>query len=843
MKIIFIRNLFLLTCILMAACKTSQNQIAIEKENEILLVTNDTVITEENKKENIFEVDIYKGEKTRYFKLLHTRLEVSFDWEKQHMFGKATLIVEPFFFNQSNIILDAKGFEIHEVLQLTGDESIELNYKYDGDKLNIDLQKDYQRGQKIILDISYTSKPNEGEYSYDIVNDKKGLYFINPQGLEKDKPMQIWTHGETESNSRWFPTLDAPNQKSTQEIYITVDSRFKTLSNGILVYSKSNLDSTRTDYWKMDKPHAPYLFMMAVGNFYVAEDNWNDMKVDYYMESKYVKYAKDIFGNTPEMITFFSEVLNYPYPWDKYSQVVVRDFVSGAMENTSASVFMEDLNVNSRELLDYNWDDIIAHELFHQWFGNLVTCESWANISLNESFATYGEYLWKDHKYGQNESAFLLYEELENYLTEAETEKKNLIRFQYDKDDEMFDNHSYAKGGLILHLLRSYLGDDAFFQSLEFYLKSYEFGKAEIHELRLVFEHISGEDLNWFFNQWFLSAGHPILRVEEYYNEVQKELTLKVWQDQNIEKYPVYKLPLKIDIWENGINKNYTIEINEPYQELKFGDIKNPELILFDSDFVLVGEITHKKNSKQYKFQFDNYNNNVRARIIALEYFIEQSEDSISRVAISQALIDPFWVIREKALVAYELDSSGLFSDAEVQIVNLAMKDPNPFVKSAAISVLGEKENLKYIDVYRTNLTDSSYSVSGISLYEFLQTGSNEIDSVIEYFRGESNFNISSSLADYFIMQQKADEYKWFVEKLHIYKGGELWYFIKFFGMYLFNAPNEQIAKGIIELEKIAKHSYHLNNRISAYQSLELLSDHQGVQKILDGINLEEKDK
>ena len=243
----------------------------------------------------------------------------------------------------------------------------------------------------------------------------------------------------TESNSRWFPTIDSPNQKSTQEMFITVKEESKTLSNGTLIYSKSNSDHTRTDYWKMDKPHAPYLFMLAAGDFAIVEDEWNGMKVDYYVEPEYEEYAGDIFGHTPEMISYFSEVLNYPFPWDKYSQIVVRDFVSGAMENTTASVFMEDLNVDSRELIDFDWDDIIAHELFHQWFGNLVTCESWANVPLNESFATYGEYLWKNHKYGADEAGYHLYSELDTYLSEAVTKNEDVIRFDFDNDDEMFE--------------------------------------------------------------------------------------------------------------------------------------------------------------------------------------------------------------------------------------------------------------------------------------------------------------------------------------------------------------------------------------------------------------------
>lgn len=839
MKVNYLLYVSVLISLGIFSCKVSEKQNVSEESDELVTVLTDTVIVEQKE---IEALKLYKGERTRHFKLIHTKLEVSFDWEKQYLHGKATLILEPYFYNQSNIVLDAKGFEIHEVALISGDNSEKLNYTYDGKKINIDLPKDFQKNQKINIRINYTAKPNEGDYPNTLTNDQKGLYFINPLGDQKGKPQQIWTHGETDSNSRWFPTIDAPNQKSTQEIFITVDEKFKTLSNGTLVYSKSNADSTRTDYWKMDKPHAPYLFMMAVGDFAIIEDEWNGMKVNYYVEPQFAEYADDIFGHTPEMISYFSEILNYPYPWDKYSQVVVRDFVSGAMENTTASVFMEDLNVDSRELIDYDWDDIIAHELFHQWFGNLVTCESWANVPLNESFATYGEYLWKMHKYGEDEASYQLYDELDDYLIEAEGKKEDLIRFYYDKEEEMFDSHSYAKGGLILHMLRNYLGDEAFFKSLEYYLKSHAFGKAEVHELRLAFEHVSGEDLNWFFNQWFLAAGHPKLRVEEAFDIENDNYVVKIWQDQDSDLYPVYKLPLTLDIWENGLKVQYMIDIDKRYQEFEIDEAKNPELVIVDSDYILVGEITHIKTPEQYQFQFTHYNENVRARIDALEYFLDISADSISRNVLSYALKDPFWVIREEALRVFEKDTTEFFANNEELIIEMALNDPHSLVKSGAIAVLASKDKSKYIDIFKANLYDSSYSVAGQSLYAYLQCGVKDEDIVLQDFRNETNFNIASSIADYYIQQQDHTQYPWFSDKLTRYSSGDLWYFIKLFGMYLVTAPDEQIKSGVKELEFIANNHNQFYNRLSAYQSLELLSDFDGVSEILDQIKAKEED-
>ena len=199
------------------------------------------------------------------------------------------------------------------------------------------------------------------------------------------------------------------------------------------------------------------------------------------------------------MIRYFEDLLQVKYPWPKYDQIVVRDFVSGAMENTTASIFMEELRLTEREAIDSEWDYIIAHELFHQWFGDLVTTESWANLTLNEAFANYSEYLWNEHKYGDDLAKLKLIVEMETYFQEAETKQVNLIRFDYEDAEDMFDAHSYSKGGVILHMLRDYLGDELFFSGLNLYLTSHAFQSVEVHDLRLAFEKVSGEDFELVF--------------------------------------------------------------------------------------------------------------------------------------------------------------------------------------------------------------------------------------------------------------------------------------------------------------------------------------------------------
>ena len=300
-----------------------------------------------------------------------------------------------------------------------------------------------------------------------------------------------------------------------------------TLSNGLLENQKKNEDGTRTDYWKFDQKHAPYLFFMGVGKYSIVKDTWKDIAVDYYVEEEYESVAKDIFGDTPEMLTFFSEYTGIEYLWPKYAQIVGRDYVSGAMENTTAVIHGEMAYQTASQLKDKNiWEKVVAHELFHHWFGDLVTTESWSNLTVNESFANYSEYLWYEHKYGRAYADELRHKEIQAYLT-PENEMKNLVRFHYNSREDMFDAVSYNKGGTILHMLRSFVGDEAFKAGINKYLNDNKFGTGEAHQLRLAFEDVTGKDLNWFFNQWYFNNGHPILDVQYVYT-AKKPISLQL---------------------------------------------------------------------------------------------------------------------------------------------------------------------------------------------------------------------------------------------------------------------------------------------------------------------------
>ncbi len=664
------------------ACKTTNLPYDEEIFETIVLDTLrvDDIIEPEDNIDN--ERPVYHASARQVWDLIHTKLEVSFDWENQYLFGKAYLSLKPYFYPSSNIQLDAKGFEIISIKNSTTNK--EFKFEYDGYKINIKLDKTYQQNQKVELLVDYIAKPNEGKLGGSAaISSDKGLYFINPKATDPDKPQQIWTQGETEASSKWFPTIDKPNERCTQEIYITVKDKFKTLSNGLLMSSKKNNDGTRTDYWKMDLPHAPYLFMMAIGEYAVIEDKWENIPLTYYVEPKYETSAKKIFSNTPEMLGFFSKITGVKYPWSKYAQIVVRDYVSGAMENTTAVIFGEFVQKTAREINDSNNDLIVAHEMFHHWFGDYVTCESWSNLTLNEGFANYAEYLWTEEKYGKKAADEHKYTELFGYLSSARNGGHDLIHYGYDKKEDMFDAHSYNKGGIVLHMLRDYVGDEAFFASLNRYLTDNAYTAVEVDELRIAFEDTTGEDLNWFFDQWYLDQGYPDLELNHEYLSEQKKYILNISQTQDPEEnVAIFKMPVTLRfIYENGKTIDKEIMINQRDQSFEFNDISEDLVtVIFDSKDVLL-MIKHEYKTDKEKFYEFMYNNNYLSRITTLR---EVRDVEYIQAMIEEGLEDDYEGIRIAALNKM-IEFPG--KDTK-KIESMILNDKSTLVKSVALDIL-----------------------------------------------------------------------------------------------------------------------------------------------------------
>lgn len=777
----------------------------------------------------------YQGSVTMLHQLIHTKLNVSFDWTKSEMPATAEITLKPHFYTTNQLYLDARGMKINEVKIIKGGNKEELAYEYRNDSLCITLDKPYSRRDTFIVYIDYIAQP-EGlpKGGSSAISNDKGLYFINADGSDPNKPQQVWTQGETQASSVWFPTIDRPNQKTTQELYITIDTAFVTLSNGKLVSSIINKTAgTRTDYWRQTLPHAPYLFMMAIGKYAVVKDTWRGIDVTYYVEPEYEKYARGIFAHTPEMIEFFSKTMGVNYAWEKYAQVVVRDYVSGAMENTSATIFGEFVQKDERALLDANNDDIVSHELFHHWFGDLVTCESWSNLPLNESFATYGEYLWNEYKYGSDEADYTLHNDLKSYLQEARNKQVNLIRFDYEQQEDMFDRHSYQKGGRVLHMLRKYTGDEAFFESLKKYLNDNRLGAAEIHHLRLAFEAVTGEDMNWFFNQWFLDKGHPSLKIDYDYNAEKGIQYVKVQQVQNFETTPLYKLPVEIDLYTSkGIEKK-KVTITKQEETFEFAVSEKPALVNFDAQKMLICSKTDNHTPAEWVTLYQlapKYLDRYEAlSIIAKDYRPGTPEAEV----MAKALNDPHWNLRSLAIKNCEnlirSDSTGI----KQQLIQIAKTDKKSSVKVDAMNILSDKYSADpEVSQLMSDAADNiSYRVMEAALTYLAENNPAEGMQKMKNLETENNKNIRSVLSGIYVKHGSDREFGFMTDALNSSSGFSKYGALLNYGKFLLKCAPENVMKGMETIADIGFNHPQWFIRLSATQALAEIAKSYGVDR------------
>ncbi len=655
----------------------------------------------------------YRAFATKSTDLVHTKLVASFDYKKAQLNGEVWIKLRPHFYPSNSLVLDAKGMDIHQVALVVNNNNKKLAYNYDGLLLNIFLDKTYKATDQYTVYIKYTAKPNDYKAAGSAaITDVKGLYFINPLGKDTTKPIQVWTQGETEGTSVWIPTIDNPNQKTTQEFHLTVPSKYVSLSNGLLVKQVDNKNGTRLDVWKMDLPHSPYLFFIGIGDYAVIKDSYKGKEVSYYIEKAYEKEARKIYGKTPAMIAHFEKVTGTPYPWAKYAQISGQDYVSGAMENTTSTLHGSGVQQTARELVDGNrWEGTIAHELFHQWFGDLVTAESWSNLTVNESFADYSQTLWLEKSEGKDAADFENFTGLKNYLSSPADSEKDLVRFFYKDEMDMFDLVSYQKGGRILHMLRNYVGEEAFTASLKKYLADNKFSTGSAIKLKLAFEATTGKDLNWFFNQWYFGNGHPYVRITQQYLTEKKQVLVKIQQTQVQDK--VFALPLGIDVYVNGTRNHYDVWSKNRVDSFYFPAASAPDNVNVDNDKILLWAKDETKPLSQYIYQYYNARNFLD-RFEATKEATENIKDPNAMNLIRSALKDSFHVIRSLAINS--MNPLAMDTEMENAIVAIASKDPITTVREKAIDVMSALKKEKYKQQFITWTRDSSYLVAGAAL-------------------------------------------------------------------------------------------------------------------------------
>ncbi len=686
---------------------------------------------------------IYRATTTKYWDITNTRIALAFNYSQKTASAREWIKMHPHFYVSDSVILDAKSMQIDSLVLICKKQNINLQFEYINNQLIVHFDKKYQNKDSLELYIKYTAMPyGEPTGGSNSISDDRGLYFINSDNKIPNKPIQIWTQGESESNSHWMVTIDKPNYRFTTQIELTVADSFTTLSNGLLINQIKEKNGLRTDIWKMDMPIQPYVAMFAIGKFSIVKDHWKSKEVNYYVENEYASLAKEIFKYTPEMMDYFSARTGVPFPWNKYSQVVVRDYVSGAMENTTAALFGEFMYQNKREIEDNNHEMVVAHELFHEWFGDYVTAESWSNLTLNESFANYGEHLWKGYKYGKAARDEYAYNDLMGYLRVSKFHDPSLVRYYYDNREEMFDAISYNKGGCILKYINTIVGDTAFDMAMKIYLTKNALHPAEAQNWRMALEEVTGQDWNWFFNEWYFHGGHPILNIDYYYNDTEQQLQVTVTQKQQDSTF-VYQLPLKAALII-GKEKNI-IDFNVMHKKEVFNfDYKNGlrPMVIPDYYFALPGKLIDNKEPKNWLSQYINGDEYVQ-KILSINGAIESLQDTNSQKLIDIALNDSLYSLRQYVVLQLADVQNTIYRNRWKSTIELlANKDKNRFVKQNAFNLLGIWKDSAALQSMITALDDSSYLISGAAL-----GGINKINADTAYYFAKKLINTNPKSA------------------------------------------------------------------------------------------------
>lgn len=839
--------------LILSACGTTKEAIYTAPPIEVEERVMDTMfVTAAPPDLEVASLTRYNPAYTRTWDLLHTSLDLKFNWDSQQVLGEADLKLKPIFYAQDKIELHAQNFDLKEI-RVAGKLIDPSKIEYNGQQLLISLDRRYKKAEEVSLSISYVANPENGTQggSAAITSDK-GLFFINPLGDQGDKPRQIWTQGETENNSRWFPTIDRPNERCTQKIKLTVKDKYVTLSNGTMTGSKPNGNGTRTDTWEQKDPHAPYLFMLAVGEFAVVEDRWKNIPVDYYVEEEYRADAKRIFNHTPEMLSFFSDKLDYPYPWEKYSQIVVRDFVSGAMENTTAVIFGDFVQKTTRELIDNDNDYIVAHEMMHHWFGDLVTCESWSNLTLNEGFANYAEYLWFEHKYGPYRADNHRADEMAGYLYSFANQGGHpLIHYGYSNKEDMFDAHSYNKGGMVLHALRGYLGDEAFFASLNKYLVDNKYSAVEVDELRMAFEDTTGEDLNWFFDQWYLSSGHPILEVDYSYNELDKVIKVSVNQVQNTEQHlGIYQLPLEVYIFDKKGNRttvDYFLQSRSDTISINYeGDFA---VALIDGPDNQLAEITEQHSTQEHKY-IAQFSEELRHIINSFQTI---AGESVGDDFYQQFLNHPYHLVRTLAI--------SLIADPtpyQIELKAMATSDKHSETRSAALSSLSFLPADELVSLCEQILKkEQAYPVIASAIMMVNVSDADKGIALADQFSTEPDASIRGAVASVYVATGDPKYIDYFLQTFQTQDPYDLFQFTNQFKTFMSSQNDQNILKASDGLELIA--SSKENGGFRKFVAMFNISNLKGmvsenpekydqttlekIQKAIDNIKSKETDK
>ncbi len=692
---------------------------------------------------------IYRPSFQRNYDTQHIQLVLKIDHRHRSLQGKANITLVPLTDSLASVVFHACDMEINHVEWSKGRS---LSYTADSETVAIALPYPLGRKDTIIISIDYFAIP------------KKGLYFNIPSEENPNIPLQIYSHSEPIDARYWFPCYDEPDDKMTSEVIATVVDSFFVLSNEKLVGIHHNRqDRTKTYHWLQNKPHVSYLISLVAGRYAEIREDYGSIPLYYYVYPNQINLAKNSFGKTRKLIEFFERTFGHAYPWDKYAQIIIANYAAAGMEHTSATSFYDRIIHDDRAQLDETSDDLVAHELAHQWFGNLVTCQNWAHLWLNEGMATYAEILFKEFDAGSDEAEYAVYNDQQFYLEMVDKKFCQPIVFEaYLHPEEMFNYIEYQKAGLALHMLRHTIGDSLFFLSLKTYLDRFQFQTAVTADFQNVVEQVSGQRLDWFFDQWFYHGGHPQLNISYSWIPETKQLKLFVQQLQSdsLGLVPlVFQAPVEVEIIGATERLSKRIFLQARQDSFVFVVGEQPELIRFDSKNYLLKEVNFIKSQHEWIYQL-LHDRHVAGRLEALRALQRVTFDTVQTITgVEQCLRhDPFWGVRKQAayfLIDYIQTYGSQFKPALID----ACYDAHPQVRLAAVAALGFYYDATLNPLLRSiAYHDSSYKVIAEAIYSLANVPDDSSFFVFSRFVHMNSHNDVVRSAAFHSLRQLKDE-------------------------------------------------------------------------------------
>jgi aminopeptidase N len=659
------------------------------------------------------ETPPYSWPRTHSYDVQHYRIALSFDWTKQSVRGETTITLQPFASDVKEIEIDAGDMTIESV-RLAG--GAPLKYRYvDNEKLYVALDRPYAIGRDVSITIKYAATP------------KQGMTFISPTETDPSRPYQIWTQGEARTNHYWFPCYDYPNDKATSELLATADEKFQVVSNGALIGVQNDAPArAKTWHWKMDRPFSSYLISIIVGQYEEIKDQFKDKPVISYVYPGQAEDGRVSFGKLAQMVAFYSEKIGYDYPYPKYAQTMVRDF-GGAMENISATTMTDNAVHDKRAALDVSSDEIVSHELAHQWFGDLLTCRHWGEIWLNESFAVFFEGLWKEHDKGRDDFLYEMYGNQQGYFRAwDEGNRRPIVTVRYSDPDALFDAYAYPRGGAVLNMLRFVLGEEPFWKAIRHYVKKNQWQNVETSDLVTAIEEATGQNLAWFFEEWVYRMGHPQFEITSSYDG-SKSLKLTVKQTQKPDdKRPwfpspdFFTMPVDIAVTTATGEKTHRVWIDKPEKEFTFEVDSKPLIVNFDRANYLIKQVKFNRSDDEIAYQL-LHDSDVMGRVLAAIELKTRTTNAAAKALAEASVRDNFWGVRIEATKGL----SAFKNDSLRAALMEAVKDKDSRIRREAIKGLAAYKDPKLADLFIKIInTDPSYFAIAEAARAIGQSGS-----------------------------------------------------------------------------------------------------------------------